>query len=83
MGISPKYDKTLVLNADMPLIQANELEKFDLEGTIVMSVLNLKSAQGYGRVIIENENVKRVVEQKDATERRTKNNNGKCGSLSV
>ncbi|WP_044419417.1 bifunctional UDP-N-acetylglucosamine diphosphorylase/glucosamine-1-phosphate N-acetyltransferase GlmU [Halarcobacter anaerophilus] len=72
MGISPKYDKTLVLNADMPLIQANELEKFDLEGTIVMSVLNLKSAQGYGRVIIENENVKRVVEQKDATEEELK-----------
>lgn len=72
MGISPKYDKTLVLNADMPLIQANELEKFDLDGTIVMSVLNLKSAQGYGRVIIENENVKRVVEQKDATEEELK-----------
>ena len=68
MGISPKYDKTLVLNADMPLIQANELKKFDLEATIVMSVLNLKSADGYGRVIIEDGSVKKIVEQKDANE---------------
>jgi bifunctional UDP-N-acetylglucosamine pyrophosphorylase / glucosamine-1-phosphate N-acetyltransferase len=67
MGIAPKYEKVLVLNGDMPLIQANELEKFDIEATVVMSVLELKSADGYGRVIIENGNVKKIVEQKDAT----------------
>jgi len=67
MGIAPKYEKVLVLNGDMPLIQANELEKFDIEATVVMSVLELKSAEGYGRVIIENGNVKKIVEQKDAT----------------
>lgn len=67
MGIVPKYEKVLVLNGDMPLIQANELEKFDIEATIVMSILELKSAEGYGRVIIENGNVKKIVEQKDAT----------------
>ena len=68
MGITPKYDKVLVLNGDMPLIQASELEKFDIDATIVMSVLKLQSADGYGRVIIENGNVKKIVEQKDATE---------------
>ena len=67
MGIKPKYEKTLVLNGDMPLIQASELEKFDIDATIVMSVLELESADGYGRVIIENGNVKKIVEQKDAT----------------
>lgn len=68
MGITPKYEKTLVLNADMPLIQSSELEKFDIpNATIVMSVLKLESADGYGRVIIENENVKKIVEQKDAS----------------
>ncbi len=68
MGIIPKYDKVLVLNGDMPLIQASELEKFDISNaTIVMSVLKLESADGYGRVIIENGNVKKIVEQKDAT----------------
>ena len=68
MGIVPKYEKVLVLNGDMPLIQANELEKFEINATIVMSVLELESADGYGRVIIENGNVKKIVEQKDASE---------------
>lgn len=67
MGIKPKYEKVLVLNGDMPLIQASELEKFDIDATIVMSVLELESADGYGRVIIENGDVKKIVEQKDAT----------------
>lgn len=67
MGIIPKYNKVLVLNGDMPLIQANELHKFDIDATIVMSVLKLKSADGYGRVIIENGTVKKIVEQKDAS----------------
>ncbi len=68
MGITPKYEKVLVLNGDMPLIQASELEKFDINATIVMSVLELQSADGYGRVIIESGNVKKIVEQKDANE---------------
>ena len=68
MGITPKYEKVLVLNGDMPLIQSNELEKFEIDATIVMSVLELESADGYGRVIIENGNVKKIVEQKDASE---------------
>ena len=73
MGIVPKYEKVLVLNGDMPLIQASELEKFDIENaTIVMSVLKLQSADGYGRVIIENGDVKKIVEQKDATENELK-----------
>ncbi|MBL3519185.1 bifunctional UDP-N-acetylglucosamine diphosphorylase/glucosamine-1-phosphate N-acetyltransferase GlmU [Arcobacter lanthieri] len=67
MGIIPKYEKVLVLNGDMPLIQANELHKFDIDATIVMSVLELESADGYGRVIIENGTVKKIVEQKDAS----------------
>jgi bifunctional UDP-N-acetylglucosamine pyrophosphorylase/glucosamine-1-phosphate N-acetyltransferase len=68
MGITPKYKKTLVLNADMPLIQASELEKFNSDATIVMSVLELPSAEGYGRVVIKDNNVVKIVEQKDANE---------------
>ena len=68
MGITPKYEEVLVLNGDMPLIQAQELKKFDIEATIVMSVLELESADGYGRVIVENGSVKKIVEQKDANE---------------
>jgi bifunctional UDP-N-acetylglucosamine pyrophosphorylase / glucosamine-1-phosphate N-acetyltransferase len=72
MNITPKYEKVLVLNGDMPLIQSSELEKFDIDATIVMSVLELDSADGYGRVIIENGNVKKIVEQKDANEEELK-----------
>ncbi|RXJ53801.1 bifunctional UDP-N-acetylglucosamine diphosphorylase/glucosamine-1-phosphate N-acetyltransferase GlmU [Candidatus Marinarcus aquaticus] len=68
MNITPTHEKTLVLNADMPLIQASELEKFDIDATIVMSVLELDSADGYGRVVVENGNVVKIVEQKDANE---------------
>lgn len=68
MGITPKYEQTLVLNGDMPLIQSEELKKFDIDATIVMSVLELESADGYGRVIVENGDVKKIVEQKDANE---------------
>lgn len=67
MGITPTHEKTLVLNADMPLIQASELEKFESDAAIVMSVLELESADGYGRVVIENGNVIKIVEQKDAS----------------
>ena len=66
MGIDCKYDKTLVLNGDMPLIQANELTKFlNSSSAIVMSVLSLKDASGYGRVVIEDDKVIKIVEQKD------------------
>lgn len=68
MGITPKYSQVLVLNGDMPLIQAQELKKFDIDATIVMSVLELESADGYGRVIVEDGAVKKIVEQKDANE---------------
>ena len=43
----------------MPLIQSSELENLIIDATIVMSVLELESADGYGRVIIENGNVKK------------------------
>lgn len=79
MGITPKYEKTLVLNGDMPLIQSSELEKFDLDATIVMSVLELKNADGYGRVVIEEGNVKKIVEQKDASEEELKINTANAG----
>ncbi len=71
MGLNLKYPKTLVLNGDMPLIQAKELNNFlrDDNCAIIMSVLELKDASGYGRVIIENNNVKKIVEQKDCNDK--------------
>lgn len=67
MNIPLKYENTLVLNGDMPLVQSSELEKFitNDNSAIVMSVLQLDDASGYGRVIVENNSVKKIVEQKD------------------
>ncbi|WP_152182993.1 bifunctional UDP-N-acetylglucosamine diphosphorylase/glucosamine-1-phosphate N-acetyltransferase GlmU [Sulfurimonas indica] len=69
MDITPKHDKVLVLNGDMPLITAESLKGFlSLEADIIMSIFDLKDPSGYGRVIIRNEEVEYIVEQKDASD---------------
>ena len=67
MGITPKYSKTLILNGDMPLIESKELEALVTKSKLTMSVLNLSDASGYGRVVIKNGKVQKIVEQKDCT----------------
>ncbi|WP_201338544.1 MULTISPECIES: bifunctional UDP-N-acetylglucosamine diphosphorylase/glucosamine-1-phosphate N-acetyltransferase GlmU [unclassified Nitratiruptor] len=67
--ISFKGDKILVLNGDMPLVQASELEKFtQSDADIVMSVIELTDPSGYGRVKICDGSVQEIIEQKDANE---------------
>ncbi len=69
MGIEFESDKVLVLNGDMPLIQASELEQFlQIDADIVMSVIDLENPHGYGRVIIEDTEVECIVEHKDCGE---------------
>ena len=60
-------EKILILNGDMPLITKEEIEKFfKVDADIVMSIMNLDNPNGYGRVVIKNGEVKKIVEQKDA-----------------
>lgn len=67
-GVNIKNERVLVLNGDMPLIEKNSLDGFlEAKGDIVMSIFSLQNPSGYGRVIIENGEVKKIVEQKDAT----------------
>jgi bifunctional UDP-N-acetylglucosamine pyrophosphorylase/glucosamine-1-phosphate N-acetyltransferase len=69
MGIQPKYDDVLVLNGDMPLITRSSIETFlSNPADIVMSVIPLDNPSGYGRVVIENSQVLRIVEEKDASD---------------
>lgn len=64
---TPKYQKVLVLNGDMPLIQANELKHFLYHNAqITISVLDLPNVSGYGRVVICDGEVKEIIEEKDA-----------------
>jgi bifunctional UDP-N-acetylglucosamine pyrophosphorylase/glucosamine-1-phosphate N-acetyltransferase len=68
MGVKPRYDDVLVLNGDMPLMTRTSIEKFLANpADIVMSVIPLDNPSGYGRVVIENDSVLRIVEEKDAT----------------
>ncbi|QOQ98554.1 bifunctional UDP-N-acetylglucosamine diphosphorylase/glucosamine-1-phosphate N-acetyltransferase GlmU [Helicobacter winghamensis] len=63
----PRYEKVLVLNGDMPLIQASELKQFiQIDAEIIMSVLDLPNISGYGRVVISKGEVKEIIEEKDA-----------------
>ncbi|MCK9472331.1 bifunctional UDP-N-acetylglucosamine diphosphorylase/glucosamine-1-phosphate N-acetyltransferase GlmU [Sulfurimonas sp.] len=67
-NISVKNERVLVLNGDMPLITPNALNGFlNTNSDILMSIFNLQNPDGYGRVIIEEEQVKKIVEQKDAS----------------
>ncbi len=69
MNIKTKHDKVLVLNGDMPLVEASELEKFfELDADIVMSVIKMDDSSGYGRVVIDGESVEKIVEEKDASD---------------
>ncbi|MFA6144335.1 MAG: bifunctional UDP-N-acetylglucosamine diphosphorylase/glucosamine-1-phosphate N-acetyltransferase GlmU [Sulfurimonas sp.] len=69
MGVSPKYEDVLVLNGDMPLMTKSSIDAFmNSTSDIVMSVIELENPSGYGRVLIENDQVVRIVEEKDATE---------------
>lgn len=69
MGVSPKNEKVLVLNGDMPLITSKALQGFlDTDSDIIMSIFDLENPDGYGRVIIEENQVQRIVEQKDSNE---------------
>jgi len=68
MNVKTKHDKTLILNGDMPLVTNEALHKLtDNDADITMSVIMLDNPSGYGRVMIENTEVKHIVEQKDCS----------------
>ena len=73
-------EKILILNGDMPLIKEKEIKKFfEIDADIVMSIMRLNNPNGYGRVVIENNEVKKIVEQKDATPNELKINSVNAG----
>ncbi len=69
MGVEPKYDTLLVLNGDMPLLQAKDMQNFThFQAEVVMSAFTCKDPFGYGRVIMDsNHSVTKIVEEKDAS----------------
>ena len=68
-NITPKYEHLLVLSGDMPLLESSHMQNFThFDADIVMSTFTCKEPFGYGRVIMDEAcNVKRIVEEKDAS----------------
>jgi len=68
-GVTTQHERTLILNGDMPLITKDSLLALtDGDADINMSVIQLEDPTGYGRVIIEDEAVLEIVEQKDCND---------------
>ena len=66
----PKYNWTLIINGDTPLVISDELQNFitSCNKNINLGVMALKNPKNYGRVIINNNEVEKIVEEKDASE---------------
>ena len=67
-GVSFRHDRVLILNGDMPLITTDSLRALVAgDADINMSVIKMENPAGYGRVIIDEANVREIVEEKDCT----------------
>lgn len=65
--IDTAHKRVLILNGDMPLITPHSLQKLtSLSSPVVLGVIESKNPYGYGRVVIEEGEVKAIVEEKDA-----------------
>jgi bifunctional UDP-N-acetylglucosamine pyrophosphorylase/glucosamine-1-phosphate N-acetyltransferase len=68
-GVTSKYNRTLILNGDMPLITQKSLLSLGGEDSdINMSVIKIDNPTGYGRVVIKDGKVQEIVEEKDCTD---------------
>ncbi len=68
MPIDFKNKRVLILNGDMPLIQKQDLEALIKENSpMVVSAFRLDDPSGYGRVIIKDQSVQAIVEDKDCS----------------
>ncbi|HEA7843332.1 TPA: bifunctional UDP-N-acetylglucosamine diphosphorylase/glucosamine-1-phosphate N-acetyltransferase GlmU [Campylobacter coli] len=72
-GFTPKNEKVLILCGDMPLVEKTSLEALlQSEGELSLAVFNARDAKSYGRVIIRDDQVEKIVEFKDANEEERK-----------
>ncbi len=66
--IPTKHEWVLILNADMPLITKDALAPLLESKNNAIGLLHLADPKGYGRVVLENHQVKKIVEVKDAND---------------
>jgi len=81
MGVKPKHERVLVLNGDMPLLEADDMKSFFNESAkVVMSSFTCIDSTGYGKVIMDSFcKVSKIVEHKDASKDELKIKNVNAG----
>jgi bifunctional UDP-N-acetylglucosamine pyrophosphorylase/glucosamine-1-phosphate N-acetyltransferase len=71
LPVLPHYGVSLILSGDVPCINPVTLQKL-LDATATTSIglvtLTLPDANGYGRIVRENDQIQAIVEHKDASE---------------
>ncbi len=68
-GYAPKHDKIIILCGDMPLIKAESLSKMlENRANLVVAVFESENPKNYGRVVISENKIQKIVEFKDANE---------------
>lgn len=66
---TPKFDKVITLCGDMPLVKAYSIRSLlENKSKISIAVFESKEPQNYGRVVIKNNEIHKIVEVKDANE---------------
>lgn len=70
--LDTKHDKLLILNGDMPLITPDSLRPFINHSPINMGVITTTNPQGYGRVVLKDQKVIQIIEEKDANKEEKK-----------
>lgn len=65
-GVNVKHLRAVILNGDMPLVTKEAIEALMEKGAdINMSVIKLNNPAGYGRVVILDKHVHKIIEEKD------------------
>lgn len=68
MAVREINERVLVLNGDMPLVQAQSMARLtEIPADVVMTAIRLNDPSGYGRVVTDGESVVKIVEEKDAS----------------
>lgn len=66
--VTTQHDRTLILNGDMPLLtKASLLLLAQGDADINMSIIMPERSYAYGRVVIEEGQVQKIIEEKDCT----------------
>jgi bifunctional UDP-N-acetylglucosamine pyrophosphorylase/glucosamine-1-phosphate N-acetyltransferase len=86
LPVLPETGKSLILYGDVPLVRADTLRRLleAADGGLAMITLVLENPSGYGRIVRNSKNqIVRIVEQKDATEKELTINEVNTGIYAV